>query len=284
MYKILLTGSSGFIGLNLLESLSKKNKLFIILRNRSSNKIFENKNIKIIKFKNYTSLNSQLKKIKVDIVIHCATYYVKIHKFSDIKKFCDANILLGNIILENLEKMRVKKFINFSTIWENANGKMNNPKNLYSAYKKSFSAILEFYKKKLNDIKFYELMISDTFGLNDKRKKIINTLKINYRKKKTTKIVSRNLFMNLLNILDIIKAVKLIINNSISPKKYLLKNNSETKIFDLIKIFNKQNKKQLKIKWLSSIYIKDKIYPYDKLKGWKPNNSNIRDIINYIKF
>ena len=284
MYKILLTGSSGFIGLNLLESLSKKNKLFIILRNRSSNKIFENKNIKIIKFKNYTSLNSQLKKIKVDIVIHCATYYVKIHKFSDIKKFCDSNILLGNIILENLEKMRVKKFINFSTIWENANGKKNNPKNLYSAYKKSFSAILEFYKKKLNDIKFYELMISDTFGLNDKRKKIINTLKINYRKKKTTKIVSRNLFMNLLNILDIIKAVKLIINNSISPKKYLLKNNSETKIFDLIKIFNKQNKKQLKVKWLSSIYIKDKIYPYDKLKGWKPNNSNIRDIINYIKF
>ena len=284
MYKILLTGSSGFIGLNLLESLSKKNKLFIILRNKSSNKIFENKNIKIIKFKNYTSLNSQLKKIKVDIVIHCATYYVKIHKFSDIKKFCDSNILLGNIILENLEKMRVKKFINFSTIWENANGKMNNPKNLYSAYKKSFSAILEFYKKKLNDIKFYELMISDTFGLNDKRKKIINTLKINYRKKKTTKIVSKNLFMNLLNILDIIKAVKLIIKNSIPPKKYLLKNNSETKIFDLIKIFNKQNKKQLKIKWLSSIYIKDKIYPYDKLKGWKPNNSNIRDIINYIKF
>ena len=33
-----------------------------------------------------------------------------------------------------------------------------------------------------------------------------------------------------------------------------------------------------------NIYIKDKIYPYDKLKGWKPNNSNIRDIINYIKF
>ena len=284
MYKILLTGSSGFIGLNLLESLSKKNKIFIILRNRLSKKIFKNKNIKIIKFKNYTSLNSQLKKIKVDIVIHCATYYVKIHKFSDIKKFCDANILLGNIILENLEKMRVKKFINFSTIWENANGKMNNPKNLYSAYKKSFSAILEFYIKKLNDIKFYELMISDTFGLNDQRKKIINTLKINYRKKRTTKIVSKNLFMNLLNVLDIIKAVKIIIYKSISPKKYLLKNNFETKIFDLIQIFNKQNKKQLKVKWLSSIYIKDKIYPYDKLKGWKPNNSNIRDIINYIKF
>ena len=127
-------------------------------------------------------------------------------------------------------------------------------------------------------------MISDTFGSNDQRKKIINTLKINYRNKRTTKIVSKNLYINLLNVLDIIKAVNLIIKNSVPPKKYLIKNNSDTKIFDLIKIFNKQNKKQLKVKWLSSIYIKDKIYPYDKLKGWKPNNSNIRDIINYIKF
>ena len=90
--------------------------------------------------------------------------------------------------------------------------------------------------------------------------------------------------MNLLNVLDIIKALKFIMNTSISPNKYLLKNNSDIKILDIIKIFNKQNKKQLKVKWLSSIYIKDKIYPYNKLKGWKPNNSNIRDIINYIKF
>ena len=127
-------------------------------------------------------------------------------------------------------------------------------------------------------------MISDTFGLNDKRKKIVNTLRINYRKKRITKIVSKNLYINLLNVLDIIKAVNLIIKNPVSPKKYLIKNNSDTKVFDLIKIFNKQNKKQLKVKWLSNIYIKDKIYPYDKLKGWKPNNSNIRDIINYIKF
>ena len=284
MHKILLTGSSGFIGLNILENLSKKNKIFVILRNKLLKKNLKNKNIKIIRFRNYTALNSRLKKIKVDIVIHCATHYVKIHKFSDIKKFCDANILLGNVILENLENMRVKKFINFSTIWENANGKINNPKNLYAAYKKGFSTILEFYKKKLDYVKFYELMISDTFGFNDQRKKIINILKINYQKKKTTKIVSKNLHMNLLNVLDIIKALKFIMNNSISPKKYLLKNNSDIKILDIIKIFNKQNKKQLKVKWLSSIYIKDKIYPYNKLKGWKPNNSNIRDIINYIKF
>lgn len=180
--------------------------------------------------------------------------------------------------------MKVSKFINFSTVWEDGNAKKNNTINLYAAYKKSFSTILDFYKKNLKKIKFYELMISDTFGKNDYRKKIINTLKLNYQKKKTTKIISKNLYINLLNISDIIGAINLILKRSIIPKKYLLKNTFDTKISDLVMLFNKQNKKQLKVKWNSNSLVKSRIYSYNKLKGWKPNNSNIKDVINYIKF
>ena len=61
---------------------------------------------------------------------------------------------------------------------------VNNSSNLYAAYKKSFSIILNFYRKNLRKINFYELMISDTFGKNDYRKKIINMLKTITRKKK----------------------------------------------------------------------------------------------------
>ena len=42
--------------------------------------------------------------------------------------------------------MKVEKFINFSTIWQdvkNTNGKYVN---LYAAYKKGFSEIINFYK------------------------------------------------------------------------------------------------------------------------------------------
>ena len=284
MYKILLTGSTGFIGSNILDSFSEEYKFYIVVRKKISKKISIKKNVKVINFKSYETLNSKLKKIKVNAVIHCATHYTKVHEFSDIKKFCNSNLLLGNIILENLSTMNVSKFINFSTVWEDSNAKKNNIKNLYAAYKKSFSTVLNFYKKKVKKVKFYELMISDTFGKNDSRTKIINTLKSNYQKKKTTNVVSRNLYVNLLNISDIIGAINLIITRSIIPKKYLLKNKFDTKIFDLVKIFNKQNKKQLKVKWHSNSLVKNKIYPYDKLKGWKPKNSNIKDIINYIKF
>ena len=96
--------------------------------------------------------------------------------------------------------MKVKKFINFSTVWEDYDSLKENPYNLYSAYKLAFSKIINFYKKNLNKIKFYELMISDTFGHNDERIKIINVIKKNYKKNKTTKLKSKNLYINLLNV------------------------------------------------------------------------------------
>ena len=69
--------------------------------------------------------------------------------------------------------------------------KKDNTLNLYAAYKKSFSIIIDYYTEKIiKNIKFYELMISDTFGKNDHRKKIINTLRIRIIKNKKTTHVS----------------------------------------------------------------------------------------------
>ena len=283
MHKILLTGSSGFIGSNILNSFSKDYKFYILVRKKPIKKYLKNKNIKIIKFKKYNSLNSKLKKIKIDTVIHCATHYVKDHKFQDIEKLCYSNLIFGNIILENLKNLKASKFINFSTVWEDGNAKKDNIENLYSAYKKNFSTILSLYKKNLKKVNFYELMVSDTFGNNDQRKKIIHTLKMNYHKNKSTAIISKNLYMNLLNVSDIINAIELILKKNVIPKKYSITNTFYIKILDLIKIFNTQSQKRLKVKWLSNRKIKYKIYPYDKLNGWKPRNSYIKDIINYIK-
>ncbi len=283
MSKILLTGSSGFVGSNILESFSKKNIFYIIVRKNPRKNIAKNKNIKIIKFKNYTSLNKKLKKIKVNTIIHSATHYVKNHKYKDLEKLINSNILLGNILLENLKNMKVKKFINFSTIWEDSNAISNNPENLYAAYKKGFGSILNFYKKTLPSVSFIELMLTDTFGKNDRRDKIINTLKKNYLKKKTTKIVSKNLYLNILNIDDVINAVKIVFEKNIKSNKFILKNSTNFRILDLISVFNRKNKVKIKIKWLSNKLIKNKIYNYNKLGYWKANKSKITDIIKIIK-
>jgi len=279
--KILLTGSTGFIGSELLKKLSQNNIIFITLRKK--NKIYQkNKNINKIYFNNYNKLNKSLKKISVDFVIHCATHYVKHHKHDDLKKLSDSNILFGNIILENLDKMKVKKFINFSTVWENYDAKKDNYFNLYSVYKKNFSNLINFYKSKNLNTKFFDLMISDTFGKNDKRMKLINMLKINFKKSKTTSIVSKKLFLNLLNVSDIINAVNLILNKKIKPDTYILKNNVNYSISNIINKINKDSQKKIKIKWLSNKILKEKLFNYKQIKKWQPNNSKIQDIVDLI--
>ena len=282
MQRLLLTGSSGFIGSQILSEFSKDYIIFITSRNKKK-KFFKNKNITEINFQNYDELNRKLKKIKIDTVVHSATYYVKNHTYKDIKKLVESNILFGNIILENTEIMQVKKFINFSTVWENYNGKKDNLFNLYSAYKKSFSFLIKYYQKKYSKVNFYNLMISDTFGKSDKRKKIINVIRQNYIDNKTTSIISKNLYLNLLNISDIINAIRLILKKKIKSGTYLLKNKNNFCIDKLIGEFNKNSEKKIKIRWLSEKIIKEKIFYFKKLKYWKSENSNIQQISEIIR-
>ena len=277
----MLTGATGFIGSELLKNLSNYNKVYITLRKR--HKINpNNKNIIKIHFNSYKDLSHKFRKIKIDTVIHCATHYVKSHKFEDIKKLSESNILFGNIILENLKIMRVKKFVNFSTVWENFDGKKDNFYNLYSAYKASFIKIMSFYKKKNLNTKFLNLVISDTFGLRDKRKKIVNLLKTNYKRNLVTKIVSKNLYINLLNVKDIVNAIELILKKNYKSDNYILENKNNFKIYDIVKEIEKYSQKKLRVKWLSNKIIKEKTYQFETLKGWKPKNSNIKDIVRVI--
>jgi nucleoside-diphosphate-sugar epimerase len=277
--KILLTGASGFIGSELLKDLSQKHKLYITLRKNIN---YKSKNIKVLKFKDNFDLNKKLRNIKIDAVIHCATHYVKNHKFEDLKKLSDSNILFGNIILENLENMNTKIFINFSTVWEDYNRKKNNFYNLYSAYKRAFKSLITFYKNKFFKIKFFDIVISDTFGENDRRKKIINIMRSNYQKNLTTKIISKNLYINLLNVLDINRGIKLILKKNYKSGTYLFKNNKFYSLFNIVNFINNKNKKKIKVKWISNVTLKEKFYRYKALKNWKPIKSNISDIAKVI--
>ena len=286
MKKILITGATGFVGSNIFLNLKDKSNIYLLIRRKKAKKINlsffkKKKNIKIIFFGDYGELRKKLKKIKVDIIIHCATHYIKFHKNSDISKIIESNIIFGSILIENLKNLKAKKFINFTTVWENYNGIKNNSFNLYSTSKTLFRKLLEFSRKKNKNIKFYNLFISDTYGADDKRVKLINVLKKNYKKNKITKIISKNLYINLINIKDIIEAVNLVIKKNVSSGNYSLSNISDYKISKIIDKVNKKNKK-IKIKWRSSKFIKEKIYKYKKIPFWKAKFSNLNNLSNFI--
>ena len=208
--KILVTGSSGFIGSYLTPKLLNDDQiLFAILRN---NKINKKKAIKVKKkFKNYhpiffekiDQLKNKLSKLKVDVVVNLATKYLNKHNFKEMIELINSNILFTTVVLEALPKKKLKKYINLNTMTLYKNSDEYEPLSLYAATKKGFTDIIKFYQINFKQIKFYNISIYDTYGQNDKRMKIIPTLIKNYKSNKVTTIISKKLKMNLLNVNDI---------------------------------------------------------------------------------
>ena len=90
------------------------------------------------------------------------------------------------------------------------------------------------------------------------------------------------MYINLLNVKDIVSAIKLILKKNYKSDTYILKNKNNFKIYDIIKEIEKYSQKKLIVKWLSDKRIKEKTYQFKTLKGWKPKNSSIKNIVEII--
>ena len=281
--KILITGSTGFVGSNILNLLLKKNVyIYDVLRNKNKeNKkirdLKKNKNYSPIFYKKFNDLERELKKIKIDIVINCATYYTGKNDIKNIENLVQTNIIFCSVILESL-KNKIKKFINFGSIMEYSHGNQFSPKNFYAITKYTFQKIEEFYKLNYKNIKFYDLKLYETYGDNDVRKKIIPTIIKSYSKNKSVKIVSKNLIMNFVHIESLVKVIYMIIFNKIKEGEYCLKNNKFIKIQKLINTLNKKLKKKIKVKYLSSKNISNSTKQLKKFPYWN-DKKNLEEFL-----
>ena len=283
--RILITGATGFIGSNIINLLlEKKIYIYDILRKKNKNnkyikKLQREKNYFPIFYKKFNDLEEKLKKININTVINCATYYSTKNDVETIEKLIQTNIIFCSIILETLKK-KIKKFINFGSMMEYSNGNNFSPKNFYAITKFSFQKIEEFYKKENPKIKFYDLKLYETYGDNDKREKIIPTIIKKYSQNKNITIVSKNLAMNFVHIESLMLAVKMIIENQIQEGEYCIKNKKFTKIKEIIDSLNKKLKKKIKTKYLSS---KKFSYYNNKLKNF-PYWSDKKNLENFLLY
>jgi nucleoside-diphosphate-sugar epimerase len=278
--KILITGSTGFIGSHIKEYLLEKNYLVIdILRKKNKKKIKKiYKNYKPIFYNNIYDLEKKIKKIQYNIIINCATFYSKNYDCKTVLELIKTNILFSTLIIIGNQK-NLKKIINFDTMMQHSINENFNPMNIYAITKFAHKNISKFIISKNKNIKFYNFKLYETFGLNDKRNKLIPSIIKNYKKNKFTNIVSNNLEMNFTNINNIIQIIEKILNKNLyTPKEYILKNYKSVNIRELINECNQKLKKKIKVKYLSSKKIN-----LIRIKNSKIQNlnlkSNIKDFI-----
>ena len=274
--KILITGSSGFIGyIFLKDALNKNYYVTDILRTKNK------KNKKLIKLKkkfpkSYNSIffskkniiKKKLKNKKFDLMVNFATLYKNSHSNSEIPKFIDSNIIFPSIVLDSTFN-NIKKFINFGTMMQHLDGKNHTPKNFYASTKSSFEMILNYFVQKNKKLKFFNLKLYESFFENDHRHKLIPTLFKNFKNNKVTIINSKNLELNIIHADDILKGIYTIINHNIKSGTYSLKSQKNIKIKNLIQSINNNSKKKLKVKFLQNNPIKPQKNFLKILPKWK---------------
>ncbi len=278
--KILITGSSGFIGFIFLKDALSKNYFIVdILRKKNKNnkkllklkKMFP-KSYKSIFFTKKEDIAKKLKDEKFDIAINFATLYKNNHLNSEIPKFIESNIIFPTMILDTIFR-NIKIFINFGTMMQHLDGKNYVPKNFYASTKSAFEMTLNYFSTTNKKCKFYNLKFYESFSEIDTRNKLIPTMYKNYKKNKITYINSSKLELNIVHINDILKAIYIIINNNIKSGDYCLKNRKNINVKSLIKSINLKLKNKIKIKFLGNSLNKPPKNYLKTLPKWKSDIS-----------
>jgi nucleoside-diphosphate-sugar epimerase len=255
--RILLTGITGFIGMNLAAQLINENfSVYALVRQESH---FQNLSpllrdkVTFIYIDQKESLVEILKNIKPDLVIHLASLFLSDHEYENVGDLIQSNILLGTQLLEAMVQNNVELFINTGTSWQYYESETYRPVNLYAATKKAFEDIVDYYIDAKN-LKVITLNLFDTYGDNDKRKKIMSLLEKIAQSGECLEMSPGNQKIDLVHIDDVVSAYMIAL-------KYLL--NGETKYLGsyavtsgqaislkvLAERYSKFINKELKIKW-----------------------------------
>ncbi|AJD05244.1 NAD-dependent epimerase/dehydratase family protein [Campylobacter lari] len=167
--KILLTGATGFIGVNFVLRLYKKYEIIALVR-RTSN---------VEKIKDYckiyyyngdiSSIEDVFKKEKIDGVVHLASMVPSTTSpISDITKLIEANIIFGSFLAQIVNQYKIFFFINASTCTIYCNSSSYRPATLYASIKKAFEDIMYYYALVSKSI-FTNLLLFNVYGPNDEK-------------------------------------------------------------------------------------------------------------------
>ena len=178
MERILISGASGFIGCHLVERLKKeKYELFVIVRPSTDMNVWKGminkKNVVVLEEREM--LYHKIKEIKPFIYIHLMGVFYTKHNCMNITQLIDSNIRDSLVILDAVNEAGCKKVINTASYWQNKINREYSPVNLYAATKQAFETLMAYYVENEN-MSVITLTIFDTYGPEDRRNKILNTL------------------------------------------------------------------------------------------------------------
>jgi CDP-paratose synthetase len=200
--RILITGGTGYIGYNLTKYLVEKGYYVNLLVRSSSNlrDLLDYKNINIHHYNDtYDSVKSIFLQYKIDYIYHLASNSIKSNSLTDFELIHNVTIKLTyHLLTAAIETKQLIGFINVGTFWQL--NKIHN--NIYTLFKGYQDELCRFYSNNFG-IKVLSLLLTDTYGKNDWRPKILNQLNKSILEKKSFHVNNPDGLLELIYIDDV---------------------------------------------------------------------------------
>lgn len=278
----LVTGATGFVGSHLTRRLAKDGyRVHILIRPASS--LIQlgsvRKDIRIHKHDGTTKgMFAIIKNARPDIVFHLASMFLAEHAAENVVPMLESNIVFGTQLIEAMAAHKVYHLVNTGTSWQHYQGRDYSPACLYAATKQAFEDMLQFYIES-TPLKAITLKLYDTYGPDDRRKKLFSLLQQMTGKKKNLKMSPGNQSLDLVYIDDVVEAYliagkRLLKGLAAGHERYAVSSGEQIKLKKLIRIYEKKSGTALPVKWGARPYREREVmrpwYGGRLLPGWHP--------------
>lgn len=251
--RILVTGSTGFIGRFLIQELLKQNfQVGIIVRDSEQSKMIFGDHLVHIKY-DLNTLKYEVKQFSPTIVIHLASYSNSSDDLNSIFELIDSNITFVSTLLNALSDVNLKLFINtgsFSEYYEN-DGNLN-PTYFYSATKTSAKFIIDYFSK-VYGFSFINAILYTVYGEKSKNQKIIDYAIESITSDIPIKMSEGNQILDFVHVNDVVnfyvKMVKNFNSNTIKMQDYFVGTGEGTSIREMVKLLEDITGKRSNIIW-----------------------------------
>jgi len=237
------------------------------------------------------SLDIAVSKSQPDIIIHLAGFYVWEHSPDQEVELIEANISFGTRLLEAAKKNETYKIINTGSHFQYFESDEPCPVNFYAHTKQAFADTLLQYEKE-HGFHFVNLIIFESYGPRDWRKKLIQAIVKYQLSGGTLPIVASDPVMDFVHIDDIIEAYLLAAfllesrPEDVSGYSYALTGGERLPISELIRIFEEIGGKLIATEKKEDLPgVKRVLNPWNGpvLPGWEPKITLRAGIQRYLR-
>jgi nucleoside-diphosphate-sugar epimerase len=290
--KILVTGSTGFVGRHLIPELllSGHEVLEVTIEPDVSERIFGVSTTRYTLTDNQDGLIACVKDYSPEIIIHLASYLTSADDYLTLQKLLKVNVEFLSRILDCTKYIDLKLFINTGSSSEYLNGDHElEPAYLYSATKIAGRTILDYYSR-IRDFKQTIAIPYTIYGGIDSQKKIIDILYNSLDNPASKDLSPGGQTLDFIHISDIVRYYLYMVekwNDLPLNSKYHLGTGEGTTIQQLAQMLEAKTQKTANVNWGGILYRESDIMysiatNVDSNIQWRPKVSLSEGLNMYI--